>query len=85
MVVCARWIGGHLPFECFGQAVLVAFDREDLDRLVRGACRQSSAVVVEDSIVLLSFPVSQSSCMRSRRDGWFVVGRTYDHVIVTGV
>jgi hypothetical protein len=31
-------MGGHLPFECFGQAVLVAFDLEDLDGLVRGAC-----------------------------------------------
>ena len=64
-----RAMGGHLPFECFGQTVLVAFNLEDLDRLVRGACCQSSAVVVEDSIVLLSFPVSQSFCMRSGRDG----------------
>lgn len=66
--VCAR-LGGHLPFECFCQAVLVAFNLEDLDGLVGGAGCQSSAVVVEDSIVLLSFLVSQSSCMRSRRDG----------------
>ena len=34
---CARW-SNHLPFECFGQAVLVAFNLEDLDRLVGGAC-----------------------------------------------
>jgi hypothetical protein len=83
LVVCDGVV--HLPFECFCQAVLVAFNLEDLDGLVRGACCQSSAVVVEDSIVLLSFAVSQSSCMRSRRDGRFAVGRTYDHVIVTGV
>jgi hypothetical protein len=72
----ARAIGGHLPFECFGEAVLVAFDLEDLDRLIRGACCQSSAVVVEDSVVLLSIRVSQSSCMRSRRDGSWLGVRT---------
>ena len=73
-----------MPFECFGEAVLVALDLEDFDGLVGGAGRQSSAVVVEDGIVLLSVPVSQPSGMRSRRDG-SRVGRTYDHVIVTGV
>jgi hypothetical protein len=33
-------VGGwhDLPFECFCKAVLVAFDLEDLDRLVGGAC-----------------------------------------------
>jgi hypothetical protein len=76
LLSCWCAMGGHLPFECFGQAVLVAFNLEDLDRLVGGACCQSSAVVVEDSIVLLPFPVSQSSCMRSGRDGSWLGVRT---------
>jgi hypothetical protein len=33
--------------------VLIALDLEDLDGLVGGACGQSSAIVVEDGIVLL--------------------------------
>lgn len=54
--MASRAAGWHLPFECFCETVLVALDLEDLDGLVGGACRQSSAVVVEYCIVL-SFAV----------------------------
>ena len=67
----------YLPFERLDEAVRLVFYLEDLDGFVGGAGGQAAAVVVEDSIVLLSFAVSQSSCMRSRRDGRMVRGWAY--------
>jgi hypothetical protein len=78
-------VGGwhNLPFECFCETMLVAFDLEDLDRLIGGACCQSSAVVVKDGVVLLR-AISWSFGMRSGRVVRRMFG-TYNHVIVTGV
>lgn len=44
--------GTLVALECLGQAVLFAFNLEDLDRFVGGAGRESPAVVVENRIVL---------------------------------
>lgn len=45
--------GAFMSFQCLGQTVLVAVDFEHFDRLVGGACCQSSAVVVENCVVLV--------------------------------
>jgi hypothetical protein len=39
-VIGGMRVGGwhNLPFECFCETMLVAFDLEDLDRLIGGAC-----------------------------------------------
>ncbi len=44
--------GGEVPFEGFGQTVGIAFDVEDLHCAVRGAGCKSTAVVIQDCIVL---------------------------------
>jgi len=61
-----QWlVGEEVPFQCLGQAVLVAFDFEDLDCFVGGAGGEAAAVVVEDGIVLCAeVVVSQLSGMR---------------------
>lgn len=41
-----------VPLQRLGQPVLLAINFEDLDGLVGGTGRQSSAVVIEDCIVL---------------------------------
>lgn len=69
--------GAFMPFECFRQAVLVAVDFEHFDRLVGGACCQSSAVVVEDCVVLV--------LMLAGRSMWFSRTSSYNHIIVTRV
>lgn len=42
------------PLECLGQALGLALDLEDLDCAVGGACGEAPAIVIEDSIVLVT-------------------------------
>lgn len=69
--------GSLMAFESVRQAVLVAVDFKHFDRLVRGACCQSSAVVVEDCVVLGGMLVQILMC--------FSLICPYNHIIVTRV
>lgn len=86
--------GHYIPLECFRQAMRVAFNLKNLDRLVRRARSQPSAIVVENRIVLrIGCGFSCVSCggpwAGGRGEGlgrdWGGTGETYDHVIVTRV
>lgn len=87
---------GHCPYralvalEGLGQAVLVAVNLEDLDRLVGGTCRETSAVVVEHGIVLVRRALVSTGSPVGVRGGGITASRvvaaaTYNHIIVARV
>ena len=42
----------NVPSQCLGQLVRFALDLKDFDRLVRRACREAAAIVVEHGVML---------------------------------
>ena len=42
----------NVPSQCLGQLVRFALDFKDFDRLVRRACREAAAIVVEHCVML---------------------------------
>ena len=42
----------NVPSQCLGQLVRFALDLKDFDRLVRRACREAAAIVVEHCVML---------------------------------
>ena len=61
-----------LPSQCFRQSVCIALDLEYFDCLVRRAGRESSAVVIQDRIMLhVSMSIIVIALRRSEKGAFF--------------
>src|SRR5699024_2248110 len=81
----------HPPFEGLNESICLTLDFKDLYCLVRRACRQPAAVIVQSGVVLNSRkasvgPRTRTSCS-IHRVGWNIGNSfiTYNHIIVTRI